>query len=192
MSINVSDLRDWLKTFSADDEVVIEAAEIKVTRAGYYADDGNAEVHYQYAETPEEAAQTYVDGGDWGDSTETSWVTVYVERRWEIMDADGDIETHEERTTHAITIEADVPECAEGHAHDWQSPHSVVGGIEGNPGVQGHDGGVICTEVCRHCGIYRVTDTWAQNRQTGEQGLTSVEYRDADEESLAWVEAEAA
>jgi hypothetical protein len=62
----------------------------------------------------------------------------------------------------------------------------VVGGHRDNPGVFGHDGGVIIREVCRHCAAYRVTDTWAQNPATGEQGLESVTYEEADEDSRAW------
>ena len=53
--------------------------------------------------------------------------------------------------------------------------------------MYGHGGGVIITEVCRHCGRYQITDTWAQNPENGEQGLTSTEYRDADEQSEAWL-----
>ena len=45
----------------------------------------------------------------------------------------------------------------------------------------------MITEVCAQCGRYRVTDTWAQCRDTGEQGLRSVTYRPADDPSLAWV-----
>ena len=33
-------------------------------------------------------------------------------------------------------------------------------------------------EVCRHCGCKRTTDTWAQNRETGEQGLREVSYEE--------------
>ena len=44
-------------------------------------------------------------------------------------------------------------------------------------------------EVCGHCGLYRERDTWAQDPQTGEQGLQSVSYQEADADSLAWVEA---
>ena len=37
-------------------------------------------------------------------------------------------------------------------------------------------GGVVIAEVCVQCGCKRTTDTWAQDRSTGEQGLTSVGY----------------
>ena len=45
---------------------------------------------------------------------------------------------------------------------------------------------MIVREVCAHCGAYRTTDTWAQDQTTGQQGLTSVAYEDADDESIAW------
>jgi len=79
------------------------------------------------------------------------------------------------------TIEPPAPACEDGHSHDWQSPHSVLGGLRQNPGVWGKNGGVIIREVCAHCACYRVTDTWAQDRSTGEQGLTEVSYEDAEE-----------
>ena len=85
-----------------------------------------------------------------------------------------------------FTFEPAVPDCTQ-EAHDWQAPHSVVGGLEENPGVVGHGGGVCMTSACSHCGTYRTLDTWAQNPQTGEQGLESTRYDPPDEKSLAWV-----
>ncbi len=103
------------------------------------------------------------------------------------MAADDGTLTEDGEWSETYTIRVDVaePRCA-GAAHDWQAPYDVVGGIEENPGVWGHGGGVIITAVCAHCGMYRVTDTWAQRRDTGEQGLRSVTYREADDASLAW------
>lgn len=111
-----------------------------------------------------EQAEEWAAEGDWDLSNGTVWVDVYVE------DDDGDrIET--------VTAAIDPPEprCPAGE-HDWQSPHDVVGGIEENPGVWGHGGGVVIHECCMHCGARKVTDTWAQRRDTGEQGLRSVSY----------------
>lgn len=88
-------------------------------------------------------------------------------------------------------LDPDEPYCT-GASHDWQSPHEVLGGLEENPGVWGHGGGVIIRRVCAHCGAYRITDTWAQRPDTGEQGLTSIRYEDADDASRAWIEAEQA
>src|SRR5690606_20815209 len=45
------------------------------------------------------------------------------------------------------------------------------------------------TMVCAYCGHYMIIDTWAQRRDTGEQGLRSVEYREPDEISREWAEA---
>jgi hypothetical protein len=91
-----------------------------------------------------------------------------------------------ESESHTIKIPPTEPDCCAG-SHDWASPLSVVGGIKENPGVYGNGGGVVITEVCRHCGRYQITDTWAQNPENGEQGLTSVEFRDSDESSEAWL-----
>lgn len=156
---------------------------------GWTADDGNADVEYPDAESADEAAQEYVSGGDWGGRSETSWVQVYTWRTAITLDEDGDPVTLTlDKKDHTVEIEAEEPECV-ANEHDWQSPIEVVGGIKENPGVHGHGGGVIITEVCAHCGMYRVTDTWAQNPSTGEQGLTSVRYEDADDASMEWIEA---
>jgi len=196
-----------------------------IAHPGWWADDGNAAIEYDRAESGGEAAREYVDGGDWGDVEETTWIRVYVWRegvRAEVTecsycleaatahDADGDpacaahakpapagvecqpigrtvVVSRTERDSVTVALEPDEPDCADGADHDWRSPLSVVGGIAENPGVWGHGGGVIIREVCSRCGAYRVTDTWAQDRETGEQGLRSVRYEDADEESLAWI-----
>jgi hypothetical protein len=148
--------------------------------AKYLCDDGTAEIEIT-AESAEEAAQDYVDGGDWDDIEETTWINVYVQEIDEAGEAVGD------RERIKITLDPEEPDCENADEHDWQSPHEVVGGLKENPGVYGHGGGVIITEVCAHCGGYRERDTWAQDHETGEQGLESVEYREADDASREWV-----
>lgn len=111
-----------------------------------------------------EAAREWVEEGDYDDITRTIW-----------CDADLRSETgYEERVT--VSISPREPACRRGREHDWQSPHEIVGGLAENPGVWGHGGGVTIDEVCAHCGCERRTDTWAQRLDTGEQGLTSIEY----------------
>ena len=149
----------------------------------YQVTDGNGDIEIE-AESAQDACQQYVDGGDWGSEAKTSWVRVTAT---EIADEVEDLDAPEpESETYTIEIPPTEPECCGGD-HDWASPLSVVGGIKENPGVYGHGGGVICTEVCRHCGCYQITDTWAQNPENGAQGLTSVEYKDSDESSEAWL-----
>lgn len=111
-----------------------------------------------------EQAKAWAKEGDWDLSGGTIWVDVRV------LDADGDrVETV------TAAIHPPEPRCTGGE-HDWQSPHEIVGGIEENPGVWGHGGGVIIHECCMRCGAHMVTDTWAQRPDTGEQGLESVRY----------------
>lgn len=138
----------------------------------WHADDDNAEVIYDDI-CGADAAQAYVDEGDWGeDDGRTSWVTVRV---WRLgIDPEGDLVRVDE-ASHKIAINPCEPECTEDD-HDWQSPHEIVGGIKENPGVWGSGGGVKIAEVCMHCGCRRATDTWAQDPADGEQGLTSVSY----------------
>lgn len=144
-----------------------------------HVSDGHVERFY-VGLTPEEAAQTYVDEGDWGGPPDTTtWVRVTTWR----VGPDGD---EGDPDTHTIAVDPPEPEC-EADAHDWQAPGALVAGLEENPGVFGHGGGVVITRVCVHCGRYRVEDTWAQDPATGEQGLRSLEYRDPDDDSLAWI-----
>jgi hypothetical protein len=197
------------------DIVQADDGEEMIAEDGWYADDGNAEVHYEDAQSGKEAAELYADGGDWGDHTETTWVSVRawregvrsiaVECAWcdaaaTAHDAEGDpacadhasapaegvelkplleiVECQTDDERHTVEVEPAEPECEDGQAHDWQAPHEIVGGIEENPGVWGHGGGVYINQVCMHCGCGKTIDTWAQNRETGEQGLTSVSYEE--------------
>ena len=86
-----------------------------------------------------------------------------------------------------VTHHQDAPNCADD-THAWVSPHAVVGGLKENPGVFGHGGGVRITEVCRHCGVYRITDTWYQDINTGIVWPGDViTYKDPDDVSLEWI-----
>jgi hypothetical protein len=112
------------------------------------------------------AAKEWVEAGDWNDPEETFWVGV------RIIDAEGD-----KLETVKIDVNPQEPYCLDDRgSHDWRSPYAIVGGIKENPGVWGHGGGVIISEVCVACGCGRTTDTWAQDRTDGGQGLTSVRY----------------
>ena len=176
------------------DECVVECVDDDapaILLPGWVADDGNAEIHIPDASSGEDAARQYVEGGDWGDERHrTDWVDVWAWRRALALDEDGRVITIEmDRARHTIELEPEEPECEHADGHDWQSPYEVLGGCRSNPGVWGHGGGVVIREVCAHCGMYRITDTWAQRPDTGEQGLESVEYREPDEISREWVEA---
>jgi hypothetical protein len=125
------------------------------------------------ADSPREAAELVAC--DFERADRTYWVRFIVEdpggrRRWRVT----------------VPVHPEEPDCP-GGGHEWRAPVEVVGGLKENPGVWTHGAGVVYREVCRHCGTYRVTDTWAQDPETGEQGLEAVEYLPADELSLAWV-----
>lgn len=144
----------------------------------YFCCDGDSDIVIE-ADTPREAAQEFVDDGDWAAQESTWWCSVSVQ---EIDDA-GEVVGRRER--HKIAVDPEEPDCIL-EEHDWQSPHAVLGGLEENPGVWGHGGGAYIRQVCAGCGRYRLRDTWAQDPADGEQGLESVEYPEADERSLAW------
>jgi hypothetical protein len=124
-----------------------------------------------------ERAREWLRTGDW-DVSRTLWLSASVMRR------DGDIVGEVE-----VTLHPDPPACR-GDEHAWSSPHAVVGGLRENPGVWGSGGGVKIKEVCRKCGCYKLTDTWATNPSNGTQGHTSVGYEPADQCSLDWVDSQ--
>lgn len=124
-------------------------------------------------EEARKAAHEWQRKGNWDTSQGTLWVDCYIIP----LDDDGsELRFEAERVTTQINPEA--PKCIDGErdSHDWQSPHEIVGGLKENPGVWGKGGGVVIHEVCMHCGCGRTTDTWAQRRDNGEQGLTSINY----------------
>ena len=102
-----------------------------------------------------------------------------------LFEWDPEAETWDRVESVTAEIDPTPPECEEDKEHDWQSPHEVVGGIEENPGVWGNAGGVIVTEVCAHCGAYKVTNTWDQSE--GPEPVTTIQYKEPDERSLEWV-----
>ena len=134
------------------------------------------------ADTPDEAINEWLEPG-YDSAYDTSrgpvWLDVVVE------DEDGDVVGQRD-----IIVPQDPPECSENE-HDWCSPYAVVGGLRENPGVfGGPNGGVTITEVCRHCGAYRRTETRHQDTCSGRTWPDDyVSYREPDDVSLEWIEA---
>lgn len=156
------------------------------------SDDSNTRIDIE-ANSSEDAAQEYVDGGDWGEGDAPVFIRVVTD---EILgyDEDGD-EIFGEHESHTIILDAIEPDCDGEEEHDWQSPLSIVGGCPDNPGVFANTQGpgVMIFEVCMVCGCARITNTGAQNPCDGTQGhhVTSydpgrwadevAELRDSDE-----------
>lgn len=103
-----------------------------------------------------EALEIAKDAVECQDNLSTEWVDVLVRCR----------ETGEE-AEETVTVEPTEPECEPGQKHDWQEPHAILGGLEENPGVWGHGGGVTIDSVCMRCGCGRTHDTWAQRPSNG-------------------------
>lgn len=132
------------------------------------------------ASSQEEAWEEMADSFRDGERVEkTTWIDITVWPR--------DTEGAETPFSGTLTLDPPEPDCMDDEEHDWQSPYELLGGCQENPGVWGHGGGVVIRSVCKHCGRYKITDTWAQNPYNGEQGLHSVAYEEADEASLAWI-----
>lgn len=140
-----------------------------------FADDGNAEVEY-LGMTAKEAAKEYVETGSW-EHDSTIWIRVRTYRNG--VNSEGTI-VEVDTEWHTITLDVPEPSCTDDGEHVWHAPYSLLGGLRENPGVWGNGGGAIIKEICRCCGCERITDTWAQNPETGEQGLTSVAYKEGE------------
>ena len=136
------------------------------SREWILSEDGETYATIEAASVEEalDNARGNVDPGNYSESDSTFWVRVDVR-----CDATG------ESGSDLVACDPEEPGCTE-REHDWQSPHEIVGGHVENPGVQGNLGGVIIEEVCMHCGCARITNTWAQDPDTGKQGLESVSY----------------
>lgn len=144
---------------------------------------GWVEIHASSLREAKLEAVDWVRSGDWGTAESTIWVRVEVTRT-ETDEDENEVEV-ESSGPITVAIDPDEPECAAGHEHDWRTPYAVVGGMRENPGVWGHGGGYVSHDVCRHCGARRVSDSWAQDPETGEQGLDSVRYEERDADAIA-------
>lgn len=95
----------------------------------------------------------------------TIWINVFVRC----------VETDEEEAG-IVACDPEEPPCVEEGEHDYATPYALLGGLRENPGVWGHGAGLISKSVCMRCGTERTRDTWAQDPETGCQGLHSVKY----------------
>ena len=98
-----------------------------------------------------EAAVDWALEGDWPAEAlrGTYWITVWID------DATGEL-----AAVVTVPIEPPEPPCTEAEGHEWL-----------DRGVQ--------VKVCRHCGCKWITDTWATDPLTGEQGLCLTRYEEA-------------
>lgn len=134
---------------------------------GWLADDGNAEVAYPHATSGEDAAQQYVEDGDWGDDYRFRTLAHRVRsmRRVYELDDDGDVITRDvAHESHVIIIHPDEPVCSgscDGE-HRW---------------VPAADVGIACgacnltiaetsMNVCALCGTTRTTRAATQGCET--------------------------
>lgn len=116
------------------------------------------------ADTSAEAAQAFVDDADWPTETRTYWIEVLVSEP-------GTLDREVDGEYVKVAIAPQEPACDDGDEHDYAGSRAW-----------GHGGGVVSIEQCAACGLQRITDTWAQCRTTGEQGLESIEYRTPDDD----------
>lgn len=146
-----------MSTIITDTDCIIDG-QSAITLTAYICTDEAGHPVEINAETAEDAAQAYVDGGDWPAESKTYWISVNVR---EESDEDGDDEE-----SIRVAIEPTEPECTED-AHEYHHPGEARSSY----------GGVVVEAVCVHCGLTRITDSGAQCMHTGRQGLDSTEYR---------------
>ena len=91
----------------------------------------------------------------------TIWIEVGVHE----VDADGEPVDGGAEAWDTVALHPEEPACS-ADEHAWVD----------HTGPYGHGGGVVYTERCAQCGLLRRTDTWAQDRRTGQQGLVAIEY----------------
>jgi len=152
-----------------DGAVVIDGA--------WFADDNNSEVKTT-ADNGEDAAQAYVDGGDWTDEAGQGCEIVVTVWQYAV-DADGDyVRVNEDR--HAITIKPDHDKLIKDAGgdtdceHDWTSEGE--GGSDRNPGVWSTGGtGLTIAKHCTACGLHRTEHSVGNQRNPGERD--TFEYR---------------
>ena len=102
------------------------------------------------------------------------------------LDADGDYTGETTSGEVEAGPEPEVPSCAEGEEHDWQSPE-WLGGCRENPGVWSEGGTRMrFVAVCANCAMFRTTISTGTQRNPGDLA-EYVTYEPANHNSLAWI-----
>lgn len=83
---------------------------------------------------------------------------------------------------HVATAHPPEPDCPYDKPHVWTATYEKEGGLEENPGVFGHGGGVILNQHCAKCGMKRIRDTWATNPNDGSEGHVTLQYIASEED----------
>ena len=72
----------------------------------WWADDGNQPVEFPAALDAEEAAQEYVDGGEWRVSSTTRWLDIHTWQYALGLDDEGEVTRYKiHRETHSIALQ---------------------------------------------------------------------------------------
>ena len=152
-------LAEYLDADIVNDCLVLQGSPI------FACDEGGESMEFSGETTPGDAAQEYVDDGDWVEDTQTRYFRVSTWRQG--VSASGEIRDVN-RIQNDILLEAQPPTSDEcGDDHKWVAHYDIVGGIRDNPGVWYNGGGLTMTEVCTGCGMGRHIDTWADDGYGG-------------------------
>jgi hypothetical protein len=140
----------------------------------WYADDGNAELEFDCADG-REAAEEYVEGGDWGN--EGACIKVRV---WRVGIDENGKDSLVEEDFHEIDVEPDTDSmiaAAGGDAdcdHDWTAEGE--GGLRENPGVWSTGGTAMVFHThCTKCGLHRKEYDTGSQRNPGEHDTVEFE-----------------
>lgn len=106
------------------------------------------------------------------DRTRTVWLHASLHRLTEPgkdPDEDADEDGWVDMGGITVTLESLEPDCTDERGH-----HYVHGDVWGS------GGGVAWTDRCIRCGLQYHRDTWAQDLETGQQGLFEERYEVAE------------
>jgi hypothetical protein len=163
--LELEDIAEMLMEENEGLELEYDEDEEAILFPGFYVRDGNGELDESF-DTRDEAADEFAETFDEFRKNKTIWVHCST-FQYGVGHA-GILERYNFES-HKVTLDPDEPDCVEGEEHEWI-----------NERVMGSGGGVLHGDRCKHCGLIRITDSWAQDPEDGEQGLDSVEYREKE------------
>lgn len=120
----------------------------------------------------EVAERLLADWFRYEDRSRTMWLHASLHRLTgvgEDADEDADDDGWVDLGGITVTLDPVEPPCTDERGHYYD-----------HGDVWGSGGGVAWTDTCRRCGLQYHRNTWAQDNETGQQGLTEERYEVAE------------
>jgi hypothetical protein len=87
----------------------------------------------------------------------------------------------------SIAFHPAEPTCLSGRRHSWTVRDETDPFDQTPGGMMETREGVLVTEVCCHCGCYKVTDAFEKRADHLHARATTLSYRSANTLSLSWI-----